>query len=290
VAVIIVIEDPHITKVGLIQLLKENYYDVVAVNSAEDAITALDKYSPLAVITDIHLPNRSGLDFLEKIMQGSKDREIQFFIYTSEIDIKTESALKRLKIFNFFSKKRDVKYVLNGLEQYYREALQKQQQHMQGNENGSNEDMVDTLVAFQELHRGLQQQLPRDDSYTHYELGITYMEMGLINSAMREFQIAARSPNLFQGACYLIAQCFLQKNMLNEAIQSLQQGLSRDANGEEAVGLRYEMATTYRALGQKKEALSCFRQVHEKAGDFRDTGRFIKELEKELAQPQADRG
>jgi len=285
VAVIIVIEDPHIARVGLIQLLKENYYDVVAVSSAEAAVTALNQYSPLAVITDIRQPDRNGLEFLEEIIQGSRDREIRFFIYTDEIDVKTESALKRLKIFNFFSKNRDVTYVISGVEQYYREALQRQQQNVLGEENGSYEDMVDTLLAFQELHRGLQQQLPKDDFFTHYEIGISYMDMGLINSAIREFQVAANSPQLFQGSWYLIALCFLQKNMPSEAVQSLQKGLSRNLQSEEAVGLRYEIASILLTLDQKKEALDYLRQVHEKAGNFRDTNRLIKELEQELAQP-----
>jgi len=287
-AVILVIEDPYITKVGLIQLLKDNYYDVIAVNGAEAAMAALKKHSPLAIITDINLPDRNGLDFIEKTIKDSQNQETQFFIYTNEIDIKTEAALKQLKIFNFFSKNRDVRFLIRGVEQYYREALQKKQQQMLGDEYGNKEATVDTLVAFHEFHKGLEQQLTREDSDTHYELGISYMDMGLINSALREFQIAARSPQLFQGAYYMIAKCFLQKDMPKEAVESLRMGLSRDNNSEVAVGLYYEMAIILITLGGKKEALGYLRQVEEKGGNFRDSGKLIKELEKELAKNQPD--
>ena len=161
---------------------------------------------------------------------------------------------------------------------------------MLGDEYGNNEATVDTLVAFHEFHKGLEQQLTREDSDTHYELGISYMDMGLINSALREFQVAASSPQLFQGAYYMIAKCFLQKNMPKEAVESLRRGLSRDDNSELAVGLYYEMAIILITLGGKKEALGYLRQVEEKGGNFRDSGKLIKELEKELAQNQAGQG
>lgn len=289
-AVVLIMEDPHIAEVKLVQLLKDNFYEVITVSNAEAAMTALQQYPYCAIITDIQLPDQNGIEFLEKSIKDHRAQGNQFFIYTEEIDIQTEAALKQLKIFNFFSKKGELHYLLRGVDRYFREVLQKQQQEMLGDDYGSTEDTVDTRVAFQELHKGLQHQLPKEDFDTHYELGISYMDMGLINSAIREFQIAARAPNLFQCSCYMIARCFLLKNMPKEAIQSLQRGLSRAADGEEATGLQYEMAIILRKSGKLKEALGYLKQVQGRGGDFRDTNSLISELENELAKSQGIQG
>ncbi len=289
-AIILIIEDPHIAEVGLVQRLKDNYYDVITVNNAEAALAALEQDSPSAIITDIHLPDQNGIEFLEKLRKNTETRQIQIFIFTDEIDIKTEVALKELRIFDFFTKKNDVNYLVRGVERYYRELLQKQQQEMVGDEYGSGDETVDIRVAFQEFFKGLQQQLAKEDFETHYELGVSYLDMGIINSAIREFQMAARSPTLFQASCYMIAQCFLKKNMSKEAIQSLQRGLSRDANSEEAVGLHYEMAIILRELGRRKEALSYLQRVREKDENFREASILMEELEKELNQPPIGQG
>ncbi|MBW2306970.1 MAG: response regulator [Deltaproteobacteria bacterium] len=288
-AVILVIEDPHIAEVGLVQRLKDNYYDVITVANAEAAMAELHQHSPSALITDINLSDQNCIEFLENLRKNPETRQIQVFIFTDEIDIKTEAFLKGLKIFDFFTKKIDVQFLIRGVDRYYRELLQKQQQEMSGDEYGSGDETVDVRLSFQEFHKGLQQHLLKEDYDTHYELGISYMDMGIINSAIREFQMAARSPTLFQAACYMISQCFIKKNMPKEAIQSLQRGLSRDANSEEAVGLHYEMAIILKKLGKKKESLAYLQRVREKDEDFREANKLMEELEKELAQPPPDR-
>jgi CheY-like chemotaxis protein len=286
VAVVLIIEDPYIAEVKLAQLLKDNFYEVMAVSDTEAALAALQQHPGCPLITDIQMPGQNGIEFLEKCIKEHRAQGDQIFIYTEVIDIQTEAALKGLKIFNFYSKKAEVHYLLRGIDRYFREMLQRQQLELLGDGYAATDDTVDIRVAFRELHKGLQHQLPKEDCDTHYELGICDMEMGLINSAIREFQLAARSPDLFQASCYMLARCFMLKNMTKEAIQSLQRGLSRAADGEEAIGLQYEMAIILRKSGKIKEALNYLKQVQGRAGDFLDTNSLISELENELAKIQ----
>src|SRR5690349_12423911 len=48
--------------------------------------------------------------------------------------------------------------------------------------------------ALAEFKRALDQNLPVEDHQTHYDLGVAFMEMGLLNEAISEFQKALRSP------------------------------------------------------------------------------------------------
>jgi len=51
------------------------------------------------------------------------------------------------------------------------------------------------------IKQGVEKQLSREDTETHYNLGIAYMEMELYDDAMREFKIAMKDP-VFEFDCY----------------------------------------------------------------------------------------
>src|SRR3989338_3764675 len=55
--------------------------------------------------------------------------------------------------------------------------------------------------TFLEFKHGVEKQLSKEDSETHYNLGIAYMEMELYDDAMREFKIALKDP-IFEFDCY----------------------------------------------------------------------------------------
>ena len=46
-----------------------------------------------------------------------------------------------------------------------------------------------------EFHDGLERQLNREDTETHYNMGIAYMEMEMFDEAVKEFNIALKDPN-----------------------------------------------------------------------------------------------
>src|SRR5262249_36137488 len=64
--------------------------------------------------------------------------------------------------------------------------------------DGQNYSLEDILSDFK---KGVEKQLGSEDYDTRYNLGIAYKEMGLIDEAIAEFQIAAKDPKRFLECC-----------------------------------------------------------------------------------------
>ncbi len=61
---------------------------------------------------------------------------------------------------------------------------------------------VEEIVAS--FKQGVAENLSPEDYDTHYNLGIAYREMGLIEEAIGEFEIAIKSPDYMIGCCSLL--------------------------------------------------------------------------------------
>lgn len=77
---ILVVEDEELVRTFVISLLENHGYHVVAVDSAEQAMTAflMHKNSIRLIFTDINLPGRSGCQLMEEIR--ALEPEVPFLI------------------------------------------------------------------------------------------------------------------------------------------------------------------------------------------------------------------
>ncbi|HYA31484.1 MAG TPA: tetratricopeptide repeat protein, partial [Thermodesulfovibrionales bacterium] len=66
---------------------------------------------------------------------------------------------------------------------------------------------TDVLDIFEEFKKGLEKELEAEDSETHYNLGIAYKEMGLIDDAIKEFQTARNDPKCSVRAMSMLGIC-----------------------------------------------------------------------------------
>ena len=127
--------------------------------------------------------------------------------------------------------------------------------------------------------------LDDSDFDTHYQMGIAYQEMGLLEEAIREYQdaIALVRPNdgtrrFFQCA-NLLGHCFIQNSMANLALTWYQRALEiADLTDVEKQGIWYELAHAYEADGDVESAGRYFEQVYAENVDYRDVGERIKKL------------
>lgn len=123
------------------------------------------------------------------------------------------------------------------------------------------------------------------DYETHYQMGIAYQEMGLLEEAIREYQdaIALVRPNdgtrrFFQCA-NLLGHCFIQNSMANLALTWYQRALEpNDLTDDEKQGVWYELAHAYEIEGDFEKAGQYFEQVYAENVDYRDVGERIKKL------------
>ena len=126
-----------------------------------------------------------------------------------------------------------------------------------------------------------------EDLETHYNLGIAYREMGLLDEAIGEFQKVAKAiqkgkPFPYAMNCStLLALSFMDKGQ--PKIASLWYRRALDTPGldhESILALRYDLAIALEAAGDPKSALDSFQQVYAMNIDYRDVSDRISALQK----------
>jgi tetratricopeptide (TPR) repeat protein len=146
---------------------------------------------------------------------------------------------------------------------------------------------VDLADMFGELKHELEDDSAsaQEDPETHYNLGVAFREMGLLDEAIGELQKVCQAvdrghsfPQLMQTYTWL-AQCFLDKGVAEAAIRWYEKALKLPNIDEETrTALNYELASSYEAAGNKTAALNYFTEVYGTNIDYRDVGERIKAL------------
>ncbi|HXV14874.1 MAG TPA: tetratricopeptide repeat protein, partial [Candidatus Krumholzibacteria bacterium] len=118
-----------------------------------------------------------------------------------------------------------------------------------------------------------------EDYRSHYDLGMAYIEMDLLSEAIREYQIASKSPQ-FQVKCLeMIGVCFLKQNQPQLAIRQLNKGLSLIGNeSEESIGIKYNLGLAYEMIGDLDNARTHFEDVYVVDVTFREVADKISKL------------
>lgn len=132
--------------------------------------------------------------------------------------------------------------------------------------------------VFNEFKRGVEGQVSDEDSDTHYDLGIAYREMGLLDDAMAEFKTAMRSREKEVLCHMMIGICQVEKGLIGEAINQFKTGLYVEGITErETIALYFELGQAYEVLEDHPEALYYFEKVSKRDPTFRDVvGRVNK--------------
>jgi tetratricopeptide (TPR) repeat protein len=148
-------------------------------------------------------------------------------------------------------------------------------------------DQVDVEEVFEKFKAGVAEQIPADDAQSHYDLGVAYKEMGLIEDAMREFEMAARDPKRACVCHSMVGTIHLERGNLNEAIDAFQRGLqSPDRTRDQEAALSYEIGAAYEVKRMTKLALDFFQRTARLSPSYRDTQERIRRLQKsEPKQP-----
>ncbi len=135
--------------------------------------------------------------------------------------------------------------------------------------------------VFNQFKRGVAETVTAEDSDTHYDLGIAYKEMGLVDDAVNEFETALRGNNRKKeiDSLSMIATCRLSQGRARDAIEPLRRALRSDYLAKEsAKALHYELGVVHEELGEGEEALWCFQKVARVDPAYRETTRRIAAL------------
>ena len=127
--------------------------------------------------------------------------------------------------------------------------------------------------------RGVDKQLGKEDYETRYNLGIAYKEMGLVDEAIGEFQLAAKDERRLLECASMLGICFLEKGMPKLAVKWFEKGLSTpDRSEDEYQALRYDLASALEQAGENDRALELFTELHGQDASFRDVAEKLRQL------------
>jgi tetratricopeptide (TPR) repeat protein len=150
------------------------------------------------------------------------------------------------------------------------------------------ESLNELAEVFQEFRSELGELGEEDeDLETHYNLGIAYREMGLLDEAIGEFQKVAKAvqkgkPFRYTMNCStMLGLSFMDKGEPNIASLWYQRALEVPGLEHETIlALRYDLGLALEASGDSSAALDCFRQVYAANIEYRDVADRISTLQK----------
>jgi tetratricopeptide (TPR) repeat protein len=142
----------------------------------------------------------------------------------------------------------------------------------------------DVLDIFNEFKKGLEKELEEEDYETHYNLGIAYKEMGLIDDAIREFQASRNDPKRFTHSSNMLGICYIEKGLYPLAVDVLTTAIDKmEDRGEAYWAMKYDLADAYEKNGNMKEALDIYTNVYGWNSKFRSVSEKIDQLKKRMA-------
>ena len=121
------------------------------------------------------------------------------------------------------------------------------------------------------------------DAPSQYALGVSYLEMGLIDQAIESLRAAAEDPTLKGAACELIGRCHMDHGRFEEAVTEFRTALDQPGvTGDSALKMRFELGLALEAAGRLDEGLAEFDRVYSSQPNFPDVALKIRSLRRAL--------
>ena len=136
--------------------------------------------------------------------------------------------------------------------------------------------LEDIIEGFKQ---GVAENLSPEDYDTHFNLGIAYREMGLVDEAIGEFQLASKDERYLVDCSSNLGQCFLEKGLPELAIRWYRKALEAPTVTDEvSLGLLYDMGTAYLSMGDDDSAIKTFVEIYGLNSNYRDVSAKLQEL------------
>ncbi len=137
-------------------------------------------------------------------------------------------------------------------------------------------DLTEIVRDFQDQVR---LKIDTKDYETRFNLGLAYLEQGLVEEAIEEFLLASEDPGRTLECYSIISKAFKQKGDLDEAVKWLSESLKKSSPGTpEFYALEYEQALLHEDRGERKQALEIFRKIKDWNPKYRDVRQKVKRL------------
>jgi len=138
-------------------------------------------------------------------------------------------------------------------------------------------DFQDMLRKFKQ---GISENVEEEDHQSHYDLGVAYKEMGLLDEAIAEFQKALRAPSNRVPTYEALGQCFMEKGQLPMAATILSRALhEKGVTEDQLVGVLYLLGQCAEQRGQLEQAVEYYQRVFVIDIQFKDVGERLTAVE-----------
>lgn len=143
----------------------------------------------------------------------------------------------------------------------------------------------DVLEIFQEFKKGIEREVGEEDSETHYNIGIAYKEMGLLDDAITEFQVSRNDPKRFVQSSTMLGICYMEKGLYPLAIEALGRVLKEVDDKEETYwAVKYDLAEAHEKNNDLKEALALYTDVYGWNARFRGVSEKVSLVKTQLSR------
>ncbi|MBA2707543.1 MAG: tetratricopeptide repeat protein [Gemmatimonadaceae bacterium] len=146
-------------------------------------------------------------------------------------------------------------------------------------EEPDDDEQKDFGEMLDKFKAGISQNVDEEDYVSHYDLGIAFREMGLLDEAIGSFQKASRGTSQHVRASEAIGQCFMDKGEAAVAMTVLSRILKEpNMNDSRLVGVIYLLGRAAESLGRSEDAEGYYQRVLAVQIGFRDTGERLTSL------------
>jgi tetratricopeptide (TPR) repeat protein len=133
---------------------------------------------------------------------------------------------------------------------------------------------------LEQFKRGIDENLESDDYQSHYDLGVAFKEMGLLDEAIAEFQKALRAPTNRVPTYEALGQSFMEKEQYPMAATLLSRALNeKGVSDDQLVGVYYLLGRCAEESGKPDVAVDYYQRVFVVDIQFRDVNDRLIALE-----------
>jgi tetratricopeptide (TPR) repeat protein len=149
-------------------------------------------------------------------------------------------------------------------------------QQVRGDISILEKELSEIVSTFQEQVR---KKIDTKDYETRFNLGLAYLEQGLIPEAIEEFLLASEDPGRALECASIISKAYEQNNNYIEALNWLEKSLTLVTVGSpEHYAILYELASVHEENGDRRKALELYRRVGEWNPAYREVLKKIDKL------------
>jgi tetratricopeptide (TPR) repeat protein len=189
-------------------------------------------------------------------------------------DPQNPKATQRLRRLNTIAEVKDVGY--GGLAPSTREVEGAQVVVRDDEKSQSSQSTLNLSQILDEFRAAVVHRIPENDAQSHYDLGMTYKEMGLLEEAVREFEIASQNEGNRPASLDIMGECYLLLSQFDQAAEVLENVLA-ETGGNAPVHMR--LGKAYEALGDWDRAEEEYHRALELDENLEEALELLQNLE-----------